>query len=384
MVKSEHFRVDNGDMVLFTLESGRRVLADINIRAAADDPDEEAPDVAKQLRDRLEKLSRDAQGRLYVDAFLSSHPDADHIRGLKKHFHLGPPNEWSKSADKIVIREMWSSPVVFRRASKNHVLCDDALAWCAEARRRVRVFEAGGQVADGDRIKILGEDIDGKTDKLGAILVKTDDLFSTICGVFDTTFEARLLAPLIAKDEEEEEIITKNNSSVIMRLDLKVSGLTQGRYLLGGDADVGVWDRIWDHNKNRSSWLEYDVLIAPHHCSWHCLSYDSWSDMGEDAQVSQPARDALGQARSGALIVASSKRVTDDDSDPPCIRAKREYEAILEPMSGEFRCVADGASDEPLVIEVLAAGPKVKRAVFAATVAAGTGIGSQPFAHGRR
>jgi hypothetical protein len=34
------------------------------------------------------------------------------------------------------------------------------------------------------------------------------------------------------------------------------------------------------------------------------------------------------------------------------------------------------------VIEILAAGPKIKRAVFAATVAAGTGIGSQPFAHG--
>jgi hypothetical protein len=384
MVKSEHFRVDNGDMALFILESGRRVLADINIRAAADDPDDDTPDVARQLRDRLEKLGRDAQGRLYVDAFLSSHPDTDHIRGLKKHFHLGPPGEWSKSADKIVIREMWSSPVVFRRASKDHVLCDDALAWCAEARRRVRVFEGGGQVTDGDRIKILGEDIDGKTDKLGAILVKTDDLFSTICGVFDTTFEARLLAPLIAKDEEEEEIITKNNSSVIMRLDLKVNGLTQGRYLQGGDADVGVWDRIWDHNKNHQSWLEYDVLIAPHHCSWHCLSYDNWSEMGEDAQVSQPARNALGQARSGALIIASSKRVTDDDSDPPCVRAKREYEAILEPKSGEFRWVGDGASDEPLVIEVLTAGPKVKRAVFAATVAAGTGIGSQPFAHGRR
>jgi hypothetical protein len=34
-------------------------------------------------------------------------------------------------------------------------------------------------------------------------------------------------------------------------------------------------------------------------------------------------------------------------------------------------------------IEVVTAGPKIKRAAFAATVAAGTGIGSQPFAHGR-
>jgi hypothetical protein len=379
MVKTEHFRVDNGDMTLVELESGRRILIDINIRVAADDPDDETPDVAKQLRDRLD---RDDKGRLYVDAFLLTHPDEDHIRGLKKHFHLGDPADWSEKADKIFVREMWSSPIVFRRASKDHNLCDDASAWGAEARRRVKRFRDGNLVGDGDRILILGEDVDGKTDDLGAILVKRDQTFATICGVYDSSFSALLLAPLIATDDEEEEIITKNNSSVIMRLDLKLNMETQGRYLIGGDADVGVWDRIWDHNKNQPDHLAYDVLIAPHHCSWRSLSYDSWSDYGEDAKVSEPARKALGQARSGALIISSSKTITDDDSDPPCVRAEREYKAILSPKKGEFRCVADGAGDGPMVIEILAAGPKVKRAVFAATVAAGTGIGSQPFAHG--
>jgi hypothetical protein len=204
-----------------------------------------------------------------------------------------------------------------------------------------------------------------------------------VCGLVDGSFEARLLAPLIAKDEDEEEIITKNNSSVIIRLDLKLSGVTQARYLIGGDADVGVWDRIWDHNKAQPTRLEYDVLISPHHCSWRSLSYDSWSELGEDAKVSAPARKALGQARSGALIIASSKIITDNDSDPPCVRAKREYESILSPKKGEFRCIADGSGDAPFEIEVLSAGPKVKRAAFAASLAAGTGIGSQPFAHGR-
>jgi len=378
-VKTTHFRVDNGDMTLVEFESGRMVLVDCNIRADADDPDNDTPDVAKQLRDRLD---RDDKDRLFVDAFLLTHPDADHIRGLKNHFHLGEPDAWSKRNDKIIIREMWSSPIVFRRASKNHVLCDDANAWASEARRRVKKFRDGHTIGDGNRILILGEDIAGKTDDLGAILIKADETFSKICGVFDTSFQSRLLAPLIAKDDEEEEEITKNNSSVIMRLDLKVGAVTRGRYLLGGDADVGVWERIWDKNKSAKERLEYDVLIAPHHCSWHCLSYDSWSDMGEKVKVSQDARSALGQARAGALVISSSKRVTDDDSDPPCIRAKREYEDILKPGKGEFRCVADGAGVQPLEIEVLAAGPKVKRIAVAATIAAGTGIGSQPLAHG--
>jgi hypothetical protein len=64
MVKTTHFRVDNGDMTLVELESGRRILIDINIRAAADDPDDDTPDVAKQLRGQLD---RDDEGRLYVE-----------------------------------------------------------------------------------------------------------------------------------------------------------------------------------------------------------------------------------------------------------------------------------------------------------------------------
>ncbi len=235
---------------------------------------------------------------------------------------------------------------------------------------------------DGNRILILGEDVDGKTDDLTEILVKVDEVFSKICGVQDTSFEARLLAPMPADDEAEEEVLTKNNSSVIMRLDLKVSKVTRGRFLLGGDAEVAIWDRIWERNKKWPERLQYDVLIAPHHCSWHSLSYDSWSEKGEKAKVSEPARSALGQPLDGALIVASSKTIKDDKNDPPCIRAKREYIDILDPVKGEFKCVADSPGDDPLAIEVTSAGPRVKRAAVAVSVAAGTGIGSQPLAHG--
>jgi hypothetical protein len=380
MVKSVHFRVGNGDMTLIELESGRRILIDINIRAAADDPDDETPDVGTQLRDRLK---RDEADRLYVDAFLLTHPDEDHIRGLKNHFHLGEPSTWSASSDKIIIREMWSSPIVFRRASKNHLLCEDAKAWAAEARRRVKLYRDSGTLGgNGDRIKILGEDVDGKTDDLDIILVKTDETFSTICSTWDASFEAHLLAPLIADDELEEEVITKNNSSVVVRIDLRVNGQKRSSYLIGGDADVAVWEKICERSEGNLDWLQYDVLIAPHHCSWRTLSYDSWSDLREKAKVSILARRALAQAKPGALIIASSKAIADDNKDPPSVRAKREYDAIVKEAKGEFRCLADGTGADPLEIEVLAVGPKVKRVAFAATLAVGTGIGSQPFAHG--
>jgi hypothetical protein len=381
-VKASLFKVDNGDMVLFETESGRRIVTDINIREAADDEDDETPDVAKQLR---KKFDRDEKGRLFVDAFLNTHPDADHIRGLFKHFHLGDPSTWVKADDKIIIREMWSSPIVFRRArakDEDHVLCEDAEAWRDEARRRANKYKKDRTAEDGNRILILGEDVDGKTDDLEDILVRVDEVFSKICGANDASFEARLLAPMPADDEEEEEVLTKNNSSVIMRLDLKLSKVTRARFLLGGDAEVAIWDRIWERNKNWPERLQYDVLIAPHHCSWHSLSYDSWSEKGEKAKVSEPARSALGQPLDGALIVASSKTIKDDENDPPCIRAKREYIDVLDPVKGEFKCVADGPGDDPLTIEVSSEGPRIKRAVFTVSVAAGTGIGSQPLAHG--
>jgi hypothetical protein len=53
-----------------------------------------------------------------------------------------------------------------------------------------------------------------------------------------------MLAPLLATDEQEEEVITKNNSSVVVRIDLKVNGQKRSSYLLGGDADVAVWEKI--------------------------------------------------------------------------------------------------------------------------------------------
>ncbi|KMO14854.1 hypothetical protein [Methylobacterium platani] len=381
--KTTHFKVGNGDMTLMVLESGRCLLIDCKIGVAADDPNDDAPDVGAQLRDRL---TRDASGRLFVDAFLLTHPDQDHCAGLRRHFHLGPPASWVKADDKIVIREMWSSPIVFRRADRKnakggHTLCEDAQAWRDEARRRVRLFRAQRWLADGDRIQILGEDVDGKTGDLLPILVSAGSVFSTICGVTDATFSGLLMAPMLADDDAEAEVLSKNNSSVIVRLTLAAGGNpTAGRFLFGGDAEVAIWERVRDRYTDQE--LTYDVLMAPHHCSWHSLSWDSWSEKREKAVVSERARSALAQAASGAIIVSSSNAILDDNRDPPCIRAKREYEAILKPVSGPFRCVADEPGDDPLEISISYFGVKPSRLLAGVAGGLATGVGSEALAHG--
>jgi hypothetical protein len=381
--KITFFPVGNGDMTLLRLESGRTLLIDCRIRAAADDADDDTRDVAADLRERLD---RDAQNRLFVDAFLQTHPDADHCTGLSKHFHFGPPTDYNAKDDKIFIREVWSSPIVFRRASKNHVLCDDAKAFVAEARRRVKRFrDTAGVVEDGDRIQILGEDVDGKTDDLTAILIRVDETITKINGTYDGTFSAYLLAPLASDDEADEDVLSKNCSSVILQFNITGDAVANAcLFLTGGDAEVVIWERLWQKHKNNAGVLQYDLLETPHHCSWHSLSYDSWSELGEDAEVNQDARSALGQAKKGASIIATSNAIKDDDNDPPCIRAKREYTDIVARVQGLFYCGGEEpneAKPEPLEFHIGQYGPsrQLKRKAGTGTLGA---IGSQPLSHG--
>lgn len=381
MTEIRFFPVGNGDMTLIELESGTTILVDINIRATADDPDDETPNVARMLRDRLQ---RDVSGRRFVDVFLLSHPDEDHCKGLERHFHLGPPDEWVEKDDKVLIREIWSSPMVFRRASKNHTLCVDAKAFNREAKRRVRRFEeVGHQVGNGDRILILGEDENGKTDSLSDILIRVGETITHINGQYEASMSGLLLAPLPKDDDSaNEDKRAKNKSSTIIRFSLSGNGYADKcRFLTGGDAEVEIWEEQWAQHGKEPDKLSYDLMQAPHHCSWRSLSHDSWSDKREGAKVSEDARLALSQVREGALIVASSKPIQDDDNDPPCIRAKREYVEIVDDVGGSFECVGDRS--EPLVIEVGANGPKLKAKLLTTAAVIGSGaVGGQPLAHG--
>ena len=114
---------------------------------------------------------------------------------------------------------MWSSPVVFRRADANgESLCEDARAWAKEARRRVQLFRDNRfETAEGDRILIMGEDIDDKTDDILDIVVKLNASFDACNRVQGGAFAARLLAPLQPEDDDDEDTLRHNQSSVILR-----------------------------------------------------------------------------------------------------------------------------------------------------------------------
>ena len=113
------------------------------------------------------------------------------------------------------------------------------------------------------------------------------------------------------------------------------------------------------------------------------MSYDSWSDLGENAEVCEDARNALSQIQDGAMIVASSDPIKDDENDPPCIRAKREYVSIANDDDA-FKCTGEYPSEQsPDVIEfeIDSDGPRLLTALMGGVAAPGI-IGRQPLSHG--
>ncbi|MFW1843603.1 metallohydrolase [Acinetobacter pittii] len=380
------FPVDNGDMTLITLADGRTILVDINIRQDADNSLTSTYDVASDLRSRLK---RDQNNRPFVDVFLLSHPDKDHCTGLQKHFHLGALANYCDdnkvdNEKRIVIRELWSSPMVFRRASKNHILCEDACAFNTEARRRVKINKENNffNIPQGDQILIMGEDENGKTDELNPILIKSGTTFRINNQGYDSNLECFLIAPITKQSEELECILSKNHSSVIINFSIASNDYSDKcRFLSGGDAEVEIWELIWDKYRSTPEVLAYNILQTPHHCSWRTLSYDSWSENGENAKESVDAVNALSQARKGAAIVASSKLIQDEDSDPPCIRAKRTYTRIVQQLSvsGKFYCTGEypkSTNVKPLVFDIDNLGVRIanKAVIGAASIAASSNL----------
>jgi len=344
----EFFPVDNGDMTLITTKNKKRILIDCNYRQPSDD----VVDVKSMLRERLD---RNDDNQLFIDVYLLTHPDQDHTRGFKEIFHTGSPDDWKEKDDKIIINELWSSPRVFRRASRKpdkdgnttNTLTDDAKEINTEAKRRANLYKDSGTVGKlGDRIVILTHDEDGKTEGYEGIVVDLyDEFIGKKSGLDDGSIEGLLLGPADRQDIDEEEItLSKNNSSAIVRFTISDEQGCPNYFLNGGDAEVKCWEHLYDNleEQGNTDFLEYDVLQAPHHCSWHSLSEDS-ETKDTDPQPSKKAINALGNALSDSFIVSSSRQF--GEKTPPSPLAREEYENILDNVDGQFLCVADEEDD---------------------------------------
>lgn len=379
------FPVDNGSMVLIKLNDSNEtsILIDINIKA---ENDEDELDLSSLLRD---ELKCDDSGIPYVDVFLLTHNDSDHITGFVDNFHTAPYDDYVHPEDgsegKIVINEIWGSAKFWKRESSSNTLTQDAKAFNKEMKRRVALFEEEGIIQDiGNRVLIIGKDPDGKTDDLEEIVREIDSSFHIVNQIdLKKLLSIFILGPLPQQDnEEDEEYKISNRASVIMQFEITIDDYPN-KILIPGDAEVFVWETLW--NKwGKSALMEYDVLETPHHCSWHSLSHDSQSNC-DSPKVSNDAKNALSQIVDGGFIISSSKAIENDENDPPSYEAKKEYLTIADKKhfltTGEY---PDKNDLEPIVINLTGSGPQEKsrkaKSKISSASSASTG---QAFPHGR-
>jgi hypothetical protein len=72
--------------------------------------------------------------------------------------------------------------------------------------------------------------------------------------------------------------------------------------------------------------LEYDLFLAPHHCSWSFFSDLPYKD---NKVLAEDSLKVLSKALRGARVIASSKPIKPDDDNPPHYAAKVEYVKII-------------------------------------------------------
>ena len=175
----------------------------------------------------------------------------------------------------------------------------------------------------------------------------------SVAGKWIDIFTATVLGPLGKEEGEDEESYNdKNRGSLIVRLDCIVKDLWGQKrtvsLLFGDDTEVRTWERLYEARQREQ--LSYDILLAPHHSSWHSLSHDSSDD--EDAEVSENAKKALNNKKVGAYIILSCLSDA-DEGDESKKRGRAKARPVYEEIVGKKKVLCTGESksgDKPLPI----------------------------------
>jgi hypothetical protein len=348
--------VGTGDSSTVVVSDQTVVQVDLHDMVKADDEDTHEVPVVDLL---VEALPKGADGRPYLAVFLLTHADKDHCCGF------------ADLLDRVTIGQLWATPRLWREYADPDVPepCKDAQAFQEEAERRVQATKDaianGTEPVSGDRILVVGYDTDHDKhaySELGdAYLATPGDSITELDGEdFAGQFEAFIHAPFKADCAE-----ARNETSLSVQVTLTEDGGQDGKLLLFGDLAHDTIMKIFDYSeyKKREQYLEWDLLLAPHHCSKKVMyTREDGKDVLQDDVLEALER----HARDGAVIIASSGPVPDQDIDgknPPHRMAADRYREIVD--SGNFVCTMEWPSEQdpvPVTFGVDADGARIVRA----------------------
>lgn len=276
--------VGNGDSTTIIIDEDTVIQVDFNHLESSED--EEDPRIS--IVDELVDLLPEVDGKPYLAVFVLTHPDQDHCRGF------------AELLNQVTIGEIWHSPRIFREYGKD--LSDDATTFRKEAKRRVtQMIKNDGQVEGGNRLRLIGYDELLEEDEFEGFPKEYFTVPGNTITIVDGQeiedfFEAFVHAPF--KDDSSGE---RNDTSLAMQVNLK-DGNTWGRTMLLGDHCYPTLKKIFD--RSETSDLEWNVFLAPHHCSKRVMY---WKDEGDKKEeLKQDILDAIENAScQPGYIVAS-------------------------------------------------------------------------------
>lgn len=384
--KIKYYPVGNGDQSLITLKDETTIIVDCNIRESAKgDADEEKYDVKADLLESIKKRGENP----FVDIFILTHGDQDHCRGFKANFYQGDPKKYTeknRKADEIIIEEMWFSPMIAEEHSN-----DDEDAYQKEAERRLDLHRKGSADKDlpGNRIRIIGYDGNKKYDDLDELRSIPGDIVTTFNKKAQDTFSVFIHAPF--KEQLTSSEKDKNHTSIVFQARFKESSTSTdfcALAMFGGDADHYAWKIILEKTKKKKNdvnqkALNWDIFLAPHHCSWTFFNDTPYKDAKNEIDNSKPqptSLEILDYKLEGAKVIASSKKIVDDDDNPPHYPAKTEY--VSKVKAENFKNTEEFYSEFelPIVFIIDKNGPTLKKSNI--NIGISTGI-SKPSRAGR-
>jgi len=364
------YPVDNGDTVLIKVDK-TTIQIDANIRN-----NEDCYDV---MEDLLGELSTDGEGRYHLDLFMLTHPDEDHCRGIDTNYYLGDPDYYSDDDledELVIIDELMVTPMLFSDATST-----PAKALKKEANRRRKLWDEDSPAKNkvGNRLVIIGYDGGKKYDNVPSYI--PGDTIKKVNGKTMTLIEFFVHSPFKDSLVEGRAESEKNLTSIVMQARFKKDSRDtnpSALYLFGGDADHYIWEEIQDQSSahGNDEKLDFDIFLAPHHCSWTYFN-DVPYKKGETDEPVESSKDLIKDHKlKGSVIIASSKQIKDDDDNPPHYPAKKEYVKLIG--SDKFISLAeepDSKKPKPVVYEVTSSGFQ-RKDKNQQTGSAGAAIGS--------
>lgn len=370
-----HYPVGKGDCSYIKTADNLHLIIDCNFRKKAEEDNDEF-DVKGDLLNlllRKELPNAGVTGKVpFTHVFVNSHADEDHCKGFGEHFYCGDPDNYdneNKRNGEIVVGEIW----INRRIFENN-LQKEAIPLRKEVKRRRELYKKGTldkndnplKNKHGNRLKIIGYDGDENLEDVPH--KKPSETVTKFAGNSSNYLSLFIHAPFkkdLVKDKADKNR-DRNPTSIVFQARFKHNKDDQNfpaKMLMGGDADHYIWKEVKDKseaNGNKHA-LKYDILLAPHHCSWSFFNDVPYTDRPENQEPQNYSLDLLEYKKQRAYIVSSSPKVVDDGNNPPHLPARKEY--VNKVGASNFLCTDDhqkGRQKEPIVFEILSYGPRKK------------------------